>query len=390
MKKTDTAILVKPAKRLESFVISRDGVYAENLSGTGSAISRDGVYAENLSGTGSAIARDGVYAENLSGTGSAISRDGVYAASQPGTYAAANSEQLIKEAQALRFRVFGKEMGAKLKTESEGLDYDEVDSYCDHLIVYDNAEKKIVGYTRLLNQDQAECLGRFYSQSEFHLDQVLALPGRFLEIGRTCVDPDYRGSTVLTTLWSSLVQYALEGQFNYLIGCASITPGPNGFAVTEVYRNIDAKNIAPSSLQVTPSIAVPDELRCERDESGIPPLLKAYFRFGATVCGEPCWDEDFNCMDLFMLLPLNQLQARYSKHYMRNYISRDGVYAENLSGTGSAISRDGVYAENLSGTGSAISTDGVYAASLPETGATTSRDDTHTASVQEAMNGAGW
>jgi putative hemolysin len=356
MKKTATAMPVKPAKRLECFVISRDGVYAKNLPGAGSAISRDGVYAESHSGTGPA----------------------------------SDSEQLIKEAQALRFRVFAKEMGAKLKTESEGLDYDEVDSYCDHLIVYDNVNKKIVGYTRLLNQDQAEKLGRFYSQSEFHLDQVLTLPGRFLEIGRTCVDPDYRGSAVLTTLWSALVQYALEGQFNYLIGCASITPGPNGFAVDEVYRNIDAKNIAPSSLQVAPSIAVPDELRCERDESGIPPLLKAYFRFGATVCGEPYWDEDFNCMDLFMLLPLDQLQTRYSKHYMRDYISRDGVYAAGQSGTGPAISRDGVYAEDLSGTGSAISRDGVYAVSQPEAGAAIAKDDIHAASVPEVMNGAGW
>ncbi|WP_027149875.1 GNAT family N-acetyltransferase [Methylobacter tundripaludum] len=268
MKKTDAAIQFKPSKRLECFVIAGDGVYA---------------------------------------------------AGQPGAGAAADSEALIKEAQALRFRVFAKEMGAKLKTESEGLDYDEVDSYCDHLIVYDNVNKKIVGYTRLLNQDQAERLGRFYSQSEFNLDQVLTLPGRFLEIGRTCVDPDYRGSAVLTTLWSALVQYALEGQFNYLLGCASITPGPSGFAVDAVYRNIDAKNIAPSSIQVTPSIPVPSGLRCERDESGIPPLLKAYFRFGAVVCGEPCWDEDFNCMDLFMLLPLDQLQERYSKHYMRGY-----------------------------------------------------------------------
>lgn len=239
----------------------------------------------------------------------------------------ADSDALIKEAQALRFRVFAKEMGAKIKTESEGLDYDEVDSYCDHLIVYDNVHKKIVGYTRLLTQHQAERLGRFYSQAEFNLDQVLTLSGRFLEIGRTCVDPDYRGGAVLTTLWSALVQYALEGGFNYLIGCASITPGPSGFAIDAVYRNIDAKNIAPSSIKVKPSIPVPNEFRCKRDESGIPPLLKAYLRFGAVVCGEPFWDEDFNCMDLFILLPLDQLQQRYSKHYMRGCIAKDGLYA---------------------------------------------------------------
>ena len=244
----------------------------------------------------------------------------------------ADSEALIKEAQALRYRVFAQEMGAKLKTESEGLDYDEVDSYCDHLIVFDNATQKIVGYTRLLDQRQAQRLGRFYSQDEFNLDKILALPGRFLEIGRTCVDPDYRGGAVLTTLWSALVQFALEGEFNYLLGCASITPGPSGFAVDAVYRNIDAKNIAPASIQAKPNIPVPHALRCQRDESGIPPLLKAYLRFGALVCGEPYWDKDFNCMDLFVLLPLDQLKDRYSKHYMRGYIAKDGVYAASVQG----------------------------------------------------------
>jgi putative hemolysin len=237
----------------------------------------------------------------------------------------ADSDALIKEAQALRYRVFAKEMGAKLKTDSEGLDYDEIDSYCDHLVVYDNTQKKIVGYTRLLNQNQAQRLGRYYSQDEFNLDKILALPGRFLEIGRTCVDPDYRGGAVLTTLWSALVQYALEGDFNYLLGCASITPGPSGFAVDAVFRNIDPKNIAPVSIQVKPSIPVPSELRCARDESGIPPLLKAYLRFGALICGEPYWDEDFNCMDLFVLLPLDQLKDRYSKHYMRGYQANNEI-----------------------------------------------------------------
>lgn len=231
----------------------------------------------------------------------------------------AESNELIQEAQRLRYRIFAQEMGAKLKSQVEGLDYDEVDQYCDHLIVFDNDTQKIVGYTRLLTDTQAKKLGRFYSQSEFNMNRVLEMPGRFLEVGRTCVDPNFRGSAVLTTLWSALVEYALKGGFNYLLGCASITPGPSGFAVQAVYRNIDTKNIAPDSYQVTPTIPVPEHLRCNRDESGIPPLLKAYLRFGALICGEPCWDEDFNCMDLLVLLPLDQVQERYSKHYMKDF-----------------------------------------------------------------------
>ncbi|MEC4749068.1 GNAT family N-acetyltransferase [Methylomicrobium sp. Wu6] len=230
----------------------------------------------------------------------------------------ADSDAMIKTAQELRYRVFGREMGARLKSASEELDYDEIDTYCDHLIVYDNQRNKIAGYTRLLNQEQAQLLGRFYSADEFDLTQILALPGRFLEIGRTCVDPDYRGGAVLTTLWSALAQYAIEGGYHYLLGCASITPGPSGYAVDAVFRHIDQKNLAPMGLKTTPTIPVPEHLRCRRDESGIPPLLKAYLRFGALVCGEPFWDEDFNCMDLLMLLPLEQLEQRYSKHYLRD------------------------------------------------------------------------
>ncbi len=231
----------------------------------------------------------------------------------------AESNELIQEAQKLRYRIFAQELGAKLKSPVEGLDLDEVDPYCDHLIVFDNNTQKIVGYTRLLTDVQAQKLGRFYSQGEFNMNRVLEMPGRFLEVGRTCVDPDFRGGAVLTTLWSALVEYALTGGFNYLLGCASITPGPSGFAVDAVYRSINAKNIAPESYQVTPTLPVPAHLRCNRDESGIPPLLKAYLRFGALICGEPCWDKDFNCMDLLVLLPLDQVQERYSKHFMKDF-----------------------------------------------------------------------
>jgi putative ABC transport system permease protein len=49
---------------LHTSVIARDGVYAENLSGTGSAIARDGVYAANRSGTDAAIASKSVETEN--------------------------------------------------------------------------------------------------------------------------------------------------------------------------------------------------------------------------------------------------------------------------------------------------------------------------------------
>jgi len=219
-------------------------------------------------------------------------------------------------AQKLRYQVFAQEMGAQLHSLENGLDIDAVDEYCDHLLVHDLQTGNVVACTRLLSDVQARRLGYFYSEGEFHLDGVLALPGRFLEIGRTCVDPAHRGSVVLSTLWSGLAEYVGLHQFDYLMGCASIPPGPSGFAVDAVYNQIQPHQCGPQHLNVRPKIEVPLHRRCIRDECGVPPLLQAYLRLGCRVLGDPFWDADFNVMDVFILLELDQIQARYEKRYI--------------------------------------------------------------------------
>ncbi|BCX80620.1 hypothetical protein MIT9_P0194 [Methylomarinovum caldicuralii] len=226
------------------------------------------------------------------------------------------SPQTVEAACRLRYRVFAEEMGARLA--GDGLDHDRFDPYCDHLVVHDQREDRIVGTTRLLSDAAARRSGGFYSQQEFDLDTVLTLEGRFLEVGRTCIDPDCRGGAVLSTLWSGLARFAIERGFDYLMGCASIPPGPGGFAVKAFYRRLTPEQQGPQWLNVQSLRPVPDYLRCERDDCGVPPLLQTYLRLGAWVCGDPYWDEDFNCMDVFILLPLKHLKARYSRRFIRH------------------------------------------------------------------------
>jgi putative hemolysin len=222
----------------------------------------------------------------------------------------------IRATQALRHRVFAEEMGARLHSRIAGLDVDELDEYCDHLLVREAESGRVVACTRLLGDTQAERFGRFYSEAEFDLTGVLALPGRFLEIGRTCVDPAHRGSVVLSTLWNGLAEYVYHGRYTYLMGCASIPPGPHGFSVDAVYRQISPEQFGAVELGVRSKNPVPKALRCQRDESGIPPLLQAYLRLGCQVLGDPYWDEDFNCMDVFILLDLTRLQTRYERRFI--------------------------------------------------------------------------
>jgi putative hemolysin len=48
----------------------------------------------------------------------------------------------------------------------------------------------------------------------------------------------------------------------------------------------------------------------------MPPLLKAYFSLGAKACGEPYWDRDFNCADVFVLVDVSGMHTRYARHFM--------------------------------------------------------------------------
>lgn len=228
----------------------------------------------------------------------------------------AQDSSSIRACQALRYRVFADEMGARLHTRVAGIDHDEFDDFCDHLLVRELSSGDVVAGSRLLPDSAADRLGCFYSETEFDLSEVLSLPGRFLEIGRTCVDPAHRGSVVMGTLWNGLADYVYRGRFDYLMGCASISPGPAGFAVDAVYRQIRSTQQSTPTPAVFPRIPVPDSIRCLRDESGIPPLLQAYLRLGCQVCGEPCWDEDFNVMDVFILLELSRLHARYERRFI--------------------------------------------------------------------------
>ena len=59
-----------------------------------------------------------------------------------------------------------------------------------------------------------------------------------------------------------------------------------------------------------PSLDIPSNVIAE-----MPPLLKAYMRLGAKICGEPCWDEDFQVADVFILLKRDELCPRYAKHF---------------------------------------------------------------------------
>ncbi|MES3040849.1 MAG: GNAT family N-acyltransferase [Pseudomonadota bacterium] len=220
----------------------------------------------------------------------------------------------VVAAQRLRGETFSQEYGVQFGLDG-GLDCDDYDAFCDHLNVYDVANARLIATTRVLSAEQAQLVGGFYSGKEFDLSPLLQLSGRVLEVGRTCVHPDYRSGAAIAVLWSGLAEYLNRGGYSYLIGCASISLGDGGTTLASVMPSLREKYFVCDELRVNPNreilLSAPGVGRVS-----VPPLLKAYLRMGARIGGEACWDPEFNCADVLIFLDLQAMTGRYSQHFM--------------------------------------------------------------------------
>jgi putative hemolysin len=227
----------------------------------------------------------------------------------------ASTPEELREVQRLRYKVFIESMGLSALVRADGLDSDEFDEHCDHLIVRDANSLMVVGTYRLLSANRARKLGRLYSEGEFDLGRLNNIRGRIVEAGRACIHPDYRGGSVIMLLWSGLAEYMVRENAEFLVGCASISLADGGHNAVAVYQQLIEKNMAPLEYRVTPHLPFPFSKLEAAQKPQVPALLKGYMRSGAWICGEPAWDPDFESADLFLLMPLANLDARYARHY---------------------------------------------------------------------------
>ena len=88
----------------------------------------------------------------------------------------------IDAVQALRYRVFYEEMGARPDPAAHlsRRDRDAFDPVADHLLVVDHeigdGPEGVVGTYRLIQRDAAARVGRFYSADEYDLGPILRFP----------------------------------------------------------------------------------------------------------------------------------------------------------------------------------------------------------------------
>ncbi len=227
----------------------------------------------------------------------------------------------IYASQRLRYDIFAKEQGAQLESASEGIDRDYYDDFCHHLLVRQADTHEVVGSTRILTTANARRAGSFYSENEFDLRGLFPqLRGNAIEIGRTCIHPDFRNGAGIGMLWLGLAQFMEMHCVDYMFGCASISMQDGGAQAAAIMQEARHHNLAPETMRVKPKVRLlPTQ---PASKVNMPPLLKAYLKLGAWVAGEPCLDPDFNVADIFILLDVNNLNTRYHRHFVQGSLHK--------------------------------------------------------------------
>ncbi|HEY2468062.1 MAG TPA: GNAT family N-acyltransferase [Terracidiphilus sp.] len=221
----------------------------------------------------------------------------------------------------LRFRVFNIELGEGLESSYQtGIDTDHFDAFCEHLLVEDKTDGRVVGTYRMQSGTTAEMNLGYYSAQEFEFGPYEPLRRDILELGRASIDRAHRTPEVLTLLWRGIAQYANDMGLRYLIGCSSLN-SKDPAEGWQLYREMERFHGSPEfETMPTAAYACPLEQRgadaqnASRPESDLPPtkvpkLLKTYLTIGARICAPPAWDREFGTIDFLTLLDLKQLSS---------------------------------------------------------------------------------
>jgi putative hemolysin len=230
----------------------------------------------------------------------------------------------------LRFKVFNIELGEGLQSSYRtGLDTDQFDPICEHLLVEDKLEeypaRRIVGTYRMQSGTTAGRNLGYYSEQEFSFAPYEPLRAGILELGRASIDRKHRTPEVLTLLWRGIAQYATDMGLRYLVGCSSLT-SKDPAEGWQMYRHLEQYRVSPEfATEPTAAYACPMEqegaeaqpLHLHQDPSlpvpplpiqvKVPKLLKTYMALGARISGPPAWDREFGTIDFLTLLDLKSI-----------------------------------------------------------------------------------
>lgn len=243
----------------------------------------------------------------------------------------ADNPETVRIAQKLRYDVFYTELGAQNSQDTllEERDADQYDAICDHLVVYDTAlsggeAQQIVGTYRLMRSDMITGGRTFYSASEYEINKLIdRKPNlQFLELGRSCVRPEYRSKRTVELLWQGIWSYCRQHKIEVMFGCASFhgtVPEAHALSLSFLQHNcranaewdVRALDHHYRSMDMVPAEAINPKVAL----FSMPPLIKGYLRLGAMIGDGAVVDHQFATTDVLIIMPVERISSRYINYY---------------------------------------------------------------------------
>jgi putative hemolysin len=228
----------------------------------------------------------------------------------------------LDEVYRLRYDVFVTEEGYDHagRDGGPGRDVDSLDSWCDHLILYDLDQKQLIGTYRAIRGEEAVRRGGFYGVKEFDLTPLAPIAHEILQGSRTCVIASHRSGVAFQYLSYGMELLLRQYKCRYFLGLDSFRTGTQDELI-KIYSYV-RKYGMDQELFVEPLPA--NRVRglhevpvAPADERRLPAVVRLDLRMGFRVCSPPTLDPEFGCYDLLVLARRERMTPLYQTYIDR-------------------------------------------------------------------------
>lgn len=219
----------------------------------------------------------------------------------------------VLRCQRLRHLTFIETRG--LAAAGGGVDCDEFDPLCHHMMVEDTRTGQLVCCFRMMPLASATDITRSYSAKYYDLDALRAYPGKVVEMGRFCIHPAWKDPAIVRVAWSAMTRFVDDEKVELLFGCSSFY-GVDADEYADAFALLKEKHIAPNRW--LPRVKAPKVFRFARRFrlrrpnmklalSRMPPLLRTYLVMGGWVSDHAVIDNELNTLHVFTGVEINRV-----------------------------------------------------------------------------------
>lgn len=196
----------------------------------------------------------------------------------------------------------------------DGLDCDDFDAECVHVLVEEVTTGTLVACFRLMHLSSGSEITRSYSAQFYDLSGLQRFAGPMVEMGRFCLHPAWKDPDIVRVAWAALTAYVDAEYVEMLFGCSSFQ-GVDISKYADAFALLRDRHTAPKHWR--PQVKAPSVFRfadrlqhkpdLKRAYAAMPPLLRTYLLMGGWVSDHAVVDRDLDTLHVFTGLEIKAI-----------------------------------------------------------------------------------